>query len=71
MHVAESYGITCFCMSVTHLFILIHLFSWHLHFYVLFITCMRTMHAESLQSCPTLCDPMDSSPAGSSVHRIL
>ena len=27
--------------------------------------------AKSLQSCPTLCDPMDSSPPGSSVHRIL
>ena len=25
----------------------------------------------SLQSCPTLCDPMDSSPPGSSVHGIL
>ena len=29
------------------------------------------MHAKSLQSCPTLCDPMDSSPPGSSVHGIL
>ena len=29
------------------------------------------MHAKSLQSCPTLCEPMDSSPPGSSVHRIL
>ena len=27
--------------------------------------------AKSLQSCLTLCDPMDSSPLGSSVHRIL
>ena len=27
--------------------------------------------AKSLQSCPTLCDPMDSSPPGPSVHRIL
>ena len=27
--------------------------------------------AKSLQSCPTLCDPMDGSPPGSSVHRIL
>ena len=27
--------------------------------------------AKSLQSCPTLCDPMDSSPPGSSVHEIL
>ena len=26
---------------------------------------------EWLQSCPTLCDPMDCSPPGSSVHRIL
>ena len=28
-------------------------------------------HAKSLQSCLTLCDPMDSSPPGSSVHRIV
>ena len=27
--------------------------------------------AKSLQSCPTLCDPIDSSPPGSSVHGIL
>ena len=27
--------------------------------------------AKLLQPCPTLCDPMDSSPPGSSVHRIL
>ena len=27
--------------------------------------------AKSLQSCPTLCDPMDSSPPGFPVHRIL
>ena len=26
--------------------------------------------AKSLQSCPTLCDPIDGSPAGSSVHGI-
>ena len=29
------------------------------------------MPAESLQPCPTLCDPVDSSPPGSSVHGIL
>ena len=28
-------------------------------------------HTKSLQSCPTLCDPIDCSPPGSSVHRIL
>ena len=27
--------------------------------------------AKSLQSCPTLCDPMDCSPPGFSVHGIL
>ena len=26
--------------------------------------------AKSLQSCPSLCDPMDCSPPGSSVHGI-
>ena len=29
------------------------------------------MHAKLLQSYPTLCDPMDCSPPGSSVHGIL
>ena len=28
------------------------------------------MHAKLLQLCPTLCDPMDYSPPGSSVHGI-
>ena len=28
-------------------------------------------YAKSLQSCPTLCDAMDSSPPGSSVYGIL
>ena len=28
------------------------------------------VHAKSLQSCPALCNPMDHSPPGSSVHRI-
>ena len=27
--------------------------------------------AKSLQLCPTLCDPMDYSPSGSSIHQIL
>jgi len=29
------------------------------------------MHAKSLQSCPTLCNPMDCRPPGSSVRGIL
>ena len=33
--------------------------------------CSACMCAQSFQLCPTLCDPMDSSRAGSSVHGIL
>ena len=29
------------------------------------------MHAKLLQSCPTLCDPIDSSPPGSPIPEIL
>ena len=29
------------------------------------------MHAKSLQLCPALCNPMNCSPPGSSVHGIL
>ena len=32
---------------------------------------MHVLCAKSLQSCPTLCDPMDHSPPGSFVHGIL
>ena len=35
---------------------------------VIFCVCM---HAKLLQSCPTLCDPMDCSPPGSPVHETL
>ena len=35
-----------------------------------FILCTAAA-AKSLQSCPTLCDPIDSSPPGSPVHGIL
>ena len=32
---------------------------------------MLCMHAKSLQSCPTLCDPIDGSPPGSAIPGIL
>ena len=35
------------------------------------IVQLARMHAKLLQLCTTQCDPMDSSPPGSSVHRIL
>ena len=31
----------------------------------------KCVYAKSLQLCPTLCDPMDCSPPGSSVHGFL
>ena len=34
-------------------------------------TLVVCMHAKVLQSCPTLCDPMNCSPPGSSLHEIL
>ena len=33
--------------------------------------CSQSVKVLVTQSCPTLCDPMDCSPPGSSVHRIL
>ena len=39
------------------------------HLYIMYVyECVR---GKSLQSCPTLCNPMDYSLAGSSVHGIL
>ena len=35
------------------------------------VCCSSCIQAKLLQSCPTLCDPIDGSPPGSSVHRIL
>ena len=40
---------------------------WILYHWATWLGCMC---AKSLQSCLTLCDPMDYSPPGSSVHRI-
>ena len=36
-----------------------------------FVQRPECVHAKSLQSCPTLCSPMDCSPPGFSVHGIL
>ena len=37
---------------------------------ICYTSLSKSLHAKSLQSCSTLCDPMDSSPTGSSVHVI-
>ena len=43
------------------------------YMWVIYIPFYFTLssHAKSLQSCPTLCDPIDSSPPGSSIHGTL
>ena len=38
---------------------------------ILWVPLVLHMHAKSLQSCPALCNPMDGSLPGSSVHGIL
>ena len=42
----------------------------HLNTYILICVCVCVHVRKSLQSCPTLCDPMDHSQPGSSVHGI-
>ena len=40
-------------------------------FYFILVYAAAAAAAKSLRSCPTLCDPIDSSPPGSSVSGIL
>ena len=35
------------------------------------LQCLKSESGSVVSSCPTLCDPMDCSPPGSSVHEIL
>ena len=42
-----------------------------IHFELIFVCGVRCVHAKSLQLCPALCDPVDHSLPGSSVHGIL
>ena len=48
----------------------IHVLQLFLFAFLLLI-CLACLRAKSLQSCLTLCNPMDCSPPGSSVHGIL
>ena len=45
--------------------------SWHLQLSNGSTERKVSMHAKSLQSCPTLCKPVDHNPPGFSVHGIL
>ena len=45
--------------------------GWVVSSHVVMLVLVGVCCAKSLQLCPTLCDLMDYSPPGSSVHRIL
>ena len=67
-----------FCIEYSWLFcqmlvdcIFMNLFLDSQFFYISLYACFFTAAAKSLQSCPTLCDPVDSSPPGFPVPGIL
>ena len=64
--------------SVLYNFFFLHFTNYQGFFYSYFSSCFRckvpaatAAVAKSLQSCPTLCDPIDGSPPGSPVPGIL
>ena len=60
-------------IKVSHGYSLLHAStcSCDIYIYIYTYIYMQAVCAKSLQSCLTLCDPMDCSPPGSSVHGIL
>ena len=64
----------CVCIyTCTHTHIYTHIMKLTTHFYVQSKTrnsVLLCMQAQVLQSCLTLCNPIDSSPPGFSVHRV-
>ena len=59
-------------IEIGHLVIYVISFITIGHYPVFFFLSFKVlMHAKSLQSCPTPCDPTYCSPPGSSVHGIL
>ena len=57
--------LTSLCVFNRMLCVLSHIYD----IYIMYINAC--VHAKVLQSCPTLCDTVDSSPPGYSVHGIL
>ena len=52
-------------------FYIVYKFIYYTHTHTLRLLNLAAAAAKSLQSCPTLCDPMDGSPPGSPVPGIL
>ena len=48
-----------------------YLFPWNFSFLICYMNVVAAAAAKLLQSCPTLCDPIDGSPPGSAIPGIL
>ena len=48
-----------------------YIYVYKVYMYIKYLYMYIKYAAESLQSCPTLCDPIDGSPPGSPVPGIL
>ena len=68
----QSKGLSRVFSNTTCIYIHIYIYT---HTYIINIytcyLCAAAAAAKSHQSCPTLCDPVDGSPPGSPIHRIL
>ena len=61
-----------FCLPLLVCLLPLSLFSHHVVWYVTRVVFAAMLcYAKSLQSCPTLCNPIDGNPPGSPVPRIL
>ena len=58
-------------MVLFQICLVIFVVSFIIFFYFIAVAAAAAAAAKSLQSCPTLCGPIDSSPLGSSVPGIL
>ena len=56
-------------VTICHHTKILNIIDYTLH--TIYFISMHAMHAKSLQSCLTVCDPMGCSLPGSSVHGIL
>ena len=49
---------------------IMYVYYIYVYFSICYIQYTAAAAAKSLQLCPTLCDPIDGSPPGSSIHGI-
>ena len=68
-----GHSLIVFCTRATdHLsFLFLYYFLFNFPFLVIPLILTKKCYAKSLQSCPTLCDPIDGSPLGFPVPGIL